>query len=172
MPASHRCPGVPSSHLGHSMWVSLWMKRSQDRFCSGFLPFSPATNFIPLFLHTHSFHFISPCDGASRVMGRHLCKSQIFNIEVTTYLLLRPGPVSDTSLLFLGQDHYIIYDTISMLCTNVGLRNWYICHFYETVHMLQILGNFINYGMLHSLLQDLFVYCAIWFARRFYALSI
>ena len=29
------------------------------RFPSGFLPFSPATNFIPPFLHIHLIHFVS-----------------------------------------------------------------------------------------------------------------
>ena len=70
--------GVPSSRLGSSMWVSWWTKRDLGRFFSGFLPFSPTTNFIPPFLHTHltiSFHFISPCDGASGVVGRHPCYS-------------------------------------------------------------------------------------------------
>ena len=45
--------GVPSSRLGHSMWVSWWTKRGLGRF----LPFSPTTNFIPPFLHTHHIHF-------------------------------------------------------------------------------------------------------------------
>ena len=51
--------GVPSSRLGPSMWVSWWTKRGQGTFFSGFLPFSPTTNFIPPFLHTHLIHFAS-----------------------------------------------------------------------------------------------------------------
>ena len=51
--------GVPSSRLGPSMWVSWWMKRGLGRFFTGFLQFSPTTNFIPPFLHTHLIHFIS-----------------------------------------------------------------------------------------------------------------
>ena len=51
--------GVPSSRLGPSMCVSWWMKRGLGRFFSGFLPFSPTTNFIPPFLHTHLIHFAS-----------------------------------------------------------------------------------------------------------------
>ena len=47
--------GVPRLSLGHSMWT----KRGLGRFFSGFLPFSPTTNFIPPFLHTHLIHFIS-----------------------------------------------------------------------------------------------------------------
>ena len=62
--------GVPSSRLGHSMWVSWWTKRGLGRFFLGFLPFSPTTNFILPFLHPHlthffSFHLIPPCDGAT-----------------------------------------------------------------------------------------------------------
>ena len=50
---------VPSSRLGPSMWVSWWKKRGLGRFFSGFLPFSPITNFIPPFLHSHFIHFVS-----------------------------------------------------------------------------------------------------------------
>ena len=50
--------GVPGSRLGHSMWVSWWTKRGLGRFFTGFLPFSPTTNFIPPFLHTHLIHFV------------------------------------------------------------------------------------------------------------------
>ena len=51
---------IPSSRLGHSMWVSWCTKRSLDRFFSGFLPFFLTTNFIPPFLQTsHPFRFIS-----------------------------------------------------------------------------------------------------------------
>ena len=66
---------VPSSRLCYSKWVSWWKERSLGTMFSGFLPFYPATNFIPPFLHTQisfiSFHFIRPCDGASGVVGRH-----------------------------------------------------------------------------------------------------
>ena len=51
--------GIPSSRLGHFMWVSWWTKRGLGRFFSGFLPFSPTTNFIPPFLHSHLIHFVS-----------------------------------------------------------------------------------------------------------------
>ena len=48
---------VPISRLGPSMWVSWWTKLDLGRFFAGFLPFSPTTNFIPPFLHTHLIHF-------------------------------------------------------------------------------------------------------------------
>ena len=51
--------GIQISRLGTPMWVWWWTKRSFDRFFSGFLPFSPTTNFIPPFLYTHFNHFVS-----------------------------------------------------------------------------------------------------------------
>ena len=53
--------GVPSSRLGPSMWVSWWTKRGLGKFFTGFLPFSPSTNFIPPFSphSSHPFRFIS-----------------------------------------------------------------------------------------------------------------
>ena len=86
--------GVPTSRLGHSMWVSWWTKRGLGRFFMGFLPFSPTTNFIPPFLHTH---LIRPCNGASGVVGRHPCYSQTYNLGASSHLILRPDLVSDTS---------------------------------------------------------------------------
>ena len=60
-PVRHSPPtaGVQSSRLGPSMWVLWWTKWGLGGFFSGFLPFSPTTNFIPPFLHTHLIHFIS-----------------------------------------------------------------------------------------------------------------
>ena len=37
-----------------------------------------------------SFHFISPCDGASGVVGRHPCYSRTYNIGASTHLIPRP----------------------------------------------------------------------------------
>ena len=53
--------GVPSSRLVPSMWVSWWTKRGLGRVFTGFLPFSPTTNFIPPFSphSSHPFRFIS-----------------------------------------------------------------------------------------------------------------
>ena len=50
--------GVPSLHLGHSM-CALSMKSSLCRFFSGFLTFSPTTNFIPPLFHTHLIPLVS-----------------------------------------------------------------------------------------------------------------
>ena len=67
---------------------------------SWFIPFSPARNFIPSFLQTHlihfvSFHFISTCDVATGVVGRHPCYSQTFSIGASSHLVPRSCPVSD-----------------------------------------------------------------------------
>ena len=53
--------GVPSSRLGHSMWVSWWMKRGLGRFFSGFSPVFPYHKFHST-ISPHSsrpFRFIS-----------------------------------------------------------------------------------------------------------------
>ena len=47
--------GVPSSHLGFSMWVLWWTKRSLSMFISRFLPYSPSINFIVTFFTLISF---------------------------------------------------------------------------------------------------------------------
>ena len=44
-----------------------------------------------------SFHFISPCDGASGVVGRHPCYSPTYNIGASSHLIPRPDLVLDTS---------------------------------------------------------------------------
>ena len=97
--------GVPSSRLGPSIWVSWWTKRGLGRFFTGFLPFSPTTNFIHHFstlISSISFHFISPCDGASGVVGRHPCYSRTYNIGASSHLIPRPDLVLDTSWGYLA----------------------------------------------------------------------
>ena len=44
-----------------------------------------------------SFHFVSPCDGATGVVGRHPCYSQTYNIGASSHLIPRPDLVLDTS---------------------------------------------------------------------------
>ena len=44
-----------------------------------------------------SFHFISPCDGASGVVGRHLCYSLTYTLSASSHLIPRPNLVLDTS---------------------------------------------------------------------------
>ena len=88
--------GIPSSRLGHSMWISRWTKRDLGMCFLGLHPISPTTNFIPPFLHTHlinfvSFQFISPCDGATGVIGRHPCYSLTFNIGTSSHRSLDPA---------------------------------------------------------------------------------
>ena len=92
--------GVPSSRLGHSMWVSWWTKRGLGRFFAGFLPFSlPQISFhhFSILISSISFHLISPCDGASGVVGRHPCHSMTYNIGASSHLIPRPDLVLDTS---------------------------------------------------------------------------
>ena len=52
-----------------------------------------------------SFHFISPCDGASGVVGRHPCYSQTYNLGASSHLIPRPNLVLDKELrifIFMG----------------------------------------------------------------------
>ena len=95
--------GVPSSRLGHSMRVSWWTKWGLGKFFTGFLPFSPTTNFSHHFctlISYNSFHFIRPCDGASGVVGRHPCYSRTYNMA-SSHLIPRPDLVLDTSWGYL-----------------------------------------------------------------------
>ena len=48
-----------------------------------------------------SFHFISPCDGASGMVGRHPCYSRTYNIGASSHLIPRPDLVLDTSWGYL-----------------------------------------------------------------------
>ena len=85
--------GVPSSHLGHSVWVSWWTKRGLDRFFSGFSHFPlPQISFhhFSTLISFISFHFISPCDGASGVVGRHPCYSRTYNLGLHRISSLDP----------------------------------------------------------------------------------
>ena len=92
--------GVPSSRLGHSMLVSWWTKQGLGRFFSGFLPFPlPHISFhhFSTLISSISFHIISPCDGASGMVGRHPCYSRTYNIGASLHLIPRPNLVLDTS---------------------------------------------------------------------------
>ena len=65
------------------------------RFSRGFSRFPLPQN---SFYHFFTFiHFIDPCDCAWKVVGRHPCKSQAFNIEASSHLIPRPGPLLDTN---------------------------------------------------------------------------
>ena len=44
-----------------------------------------------------SFHFISPCDGASGMVGRHPCYSRTYNLGASSHLIPRSDLVLDTS---------------------------------------------------------------------------
>ena len=54
-----------------------------------------------------SFHIISPCDGASGVVGRHPCYSWTYNIGASSHLIPRPDLVLDTSWGYYYFDIYI-----------------------------------------------------------------
>ena len=79
-------------------------------FSRGFSPFPlPQISFhhFSRLNSSFSFHFISSCDAATGVVGRHPCYSLTFSIGASTHLIPRPEPVSDTSwgcfFLYWGQ---------------------------------------------------------------------
>ena len=82
--------GVPSSRVSHSMWVSWWTKRGLDRFSSRFL-LLPQISFqhFSTLSSSISFHFISSCEGATGVLGRHPCYSQLHRISSIDPVLCR-----------------------------------------------------------------------------------
>ena len=85
--------GVPSSRLGHSMWVSWWTKRGLGSFSRGFSRFPlPQISFhlFSTLISSISFHFISPSDGASGVVGRHPCYSWTYNLGLHRISSLDP----------------------------------------------------------------------------------
>ena len=96
--------GVPSSRLGHSMWVSWWTKRGLCRFSRGFSRFPlPQISFhhFSTLISSISVSFIRPCDGASGVVGRYPCYSRTYNIGASSHLIPRPDLVLDTSWGYL-----------------------------------------------------------------------
>ena len=69
-------------------------------FSRGFSRFPlPQISFhhFSILISSISFHFISPCDGASGVVGRHPCYSLTYNIGASSHLIPRPDLVLDTS---------------------------------------------------------------------------
>ena len=84
-------------------------------FCGGrngvWVAFSPGFSRFPLpqisfhhfstLISSISFHFNSPCDGASGVVGRHPCYSLTYNIGASSHLIPRPDLVLDTSWGYL-----------------------------------------------------------------------
>ena len=108
--------GVLSSRLGPSMWVSWWTKRDLGSFSRGFsrfpLPQSSFHHFSTL-ISSISFHFISPCDDASDVVGRHPCYSRTYNIGASSHLIPRPDLVLDTSWGYLFYIYFLVWKVVT-----------------------------------------------------------
>ena len=89
---SRQISGVPSSRLGHSMRVSWWTKRGLRRFFSGFSRFPYHKFYFTISPYSSlSFHFMSPCDGATGVVDRHSCYSLTFILGVNRISSLDPS---------------------------------------------------------------------------------
>ena len=56
-----------------------------------------------------SFHFISPCDGASGMVSQHPCYSQTYNMGASSHLIPRPNLVLDTSWGYIYISQKLIY---------------------------------------------------------------
>ena len=101
--------GVPSSRLGPSKWVSWWTKRGLGRFFSGFLTFSPTTNFIPSFLHIHLIRFIS----SALVMVRQAWSAGTLATHGPLNMVLHRISSLDPTLCWTRvEDIYFIYNVI------------------------------------------------------------
>ena len=76
--------GVPSSRLGHSMWVSWWTKQGAGSVFLGVSPSFPYHKFHSTISphSSHPFRFIS---------------SRTYNIGASPHLIPRPDLVLDTS---------------------------------------------------------------------------
>ena len=67
-----------------------------EGFSRGFSSFPlPQISFhhFSILISSISFHFISPCDGASGVVGRHPCYSRTYNIGASSHPIPRPDLV-------------------------------------------------------------------------------
>ena len=117
--------GVLSSRLGHSMWVSWWTKRGISRFPLPQISF----HHFSILISSTSFHFISPFDGASGVVGRHPCHSLTYNIGASSHLIPRPDLVLDTSWGYL-----FIYTVSSLAWQSLAILRgecmWLRAHYY------------------------------------------
>ena len=89
----------------NGVWVGF--SRGFSRFPLPQISFHHFCTLIP----SISFHFISPCDGASGVVGRHPCYSRTYNIGASSRLIPRPDLVWDASwgYLFIVTDDYLCY---------------------------------------------------------------
>ena len=97
---THQCGRVIYTHMPsfsgqNEVWVG---------FSLGFSRFPlPQISFhhFSTLLSSISFHFISPRDCASGVVGQHPCYSQTYNIGASSHLIPRPDLVLDTSWGYL-----------------------------------------------------------------------
>ena len=84
---------TPSGFRGGRNGVWVGFSRGFSRFPLSQISFHHFSTLIS----SISFHFISPCDGASGVVGRHPCYSRTYNVGASSHLIPRPDLVSDTS---------------------------------------------------------------------------
>ena len=88
---------TPWGFRGGRNGVRVGFSRGFSRFP---LPQSSFHHFSTL-ISSISFYFISPCDDASDVVGRHPYYSRTYNIGASSHLIPRPDLVLDTSWGYL-----------------------------------------------------------------------
>ena len=112
--------GVPSSRLGHSMWVSSWTKGVWVGFSRGFSRFPlPQISFhhFSTLISSISLHFIRPCDGASGVVGRRPCYSRTYNIGASSHLIPRPDLACWTRVEDIYFYFFYLFEKLSIIST-------------------------------------------------------
>ena len=88
-----RVSAPPCEFRGGRNGVRVGFSRGFSRFLLPQISF----HHISTLISSISFHFISPCDGASGVVGRQPCYSLTYNIGASSHLIPRPDLVLDTS---------------------------------------------------------------------------
>ena len=102
---------IPNSCLDRSVSVSWWTKRNLSKLFLGWvLPFCPATNFIPPFLHTHLIHLIS----STPVMVRQVWSAGIFVIHRPIIYRLHRISSLDPTLCWTRVEDIYIFLVISL----------------------------------------------------------
>ena len=105
----------PCGFRGGRKWVWVGFSRGFSRFPLPQISF----HHFSILISSISFHFNSPCDGASGVVGRHPCYSLTYNIGASSHLIPRPDLVLDTSW-----GYYYYYNHYRLRCITTDVRGY------------------------------------------------
>ena len=128
----------------HIILYSWWTKRGQGRFFSGFLPFSPTTNYIPPFLHPHLIHFVSFQQPLWWCVRRGRPAPLLFtDLQSRGFIASHPSSrpcVGHKLRIFIY--HFIITQVIFRRFFSVGIRN--------DSHEIDIINIFTERNVAHN----------------------